>query len=148
MRCLPVRLAAAAATAILSLIGTIPVGAAQKAPSASEGWVKLSPADAAIATAFAVVDNPTMYDVYLVSASSDVAAEVMFGDASPAAAATQATPKEVTAPAYGRVELKPDGVHLVLKGLKRALKAGETVSITLVTDGGVSIPVAAIVKTQ
>jgi copper(I)-binding protein len=147
MRCLPVRLAAAAATAILSLIGTIPVGAAQKAPSASEGWVKLSPADSATATAFAVVDNPTMYDVYLVSASSDVAAGVLFNDASPAAA-KQPTPKEVTAPAYGKVELKPDGVHLVLKGLKRALKAGETVSITLVTDGGVSIPVAAIVKTQ
>lgn len=147
MRFSSVSLAAAAATAILSLIGTIPVGAAQKAPSASEGWVKLSPADADAATAFAVIDNPTMYDVYLVSASSDVAAGVLFNDASPTAA-KQATPKEVTAPAFGRVELKPDGVHLVLKGLKRALKAGETVSITLVTDGGVSIAVAAIVKTQ
>ena len=147
MRFSSVSLAAAAATAILSLIGTIPVGTAQKAPTASDGWVKLSPADDATATAFAVIDNPTMYDVYLVSASSDVAAGVLFNDASPAAP-KQATPKEVTAPAYGRVELKPDGVHLVLKGLKRALKAGETVSITLVTDGGVSIPVAAIVKTQ
>ena len=147
MRFMSVRLATAAASAILTLIGTIPAGAAQKVPSASEGWVKLSPADAATATAFAVIDNPTMYDVYLVSASSNVAADVLFGDASPAGA-KQATVKEVTAPAYGRIVLKPDGVHLVLKGLKRALKAGETVSLTLVTDGGVDIPVAAIVKTQ
>ena len=147
MRFMPVRRAAAAATAILSLIGTLPAGAAQKAPSASDGWVRLSPGDAATATAFAVIDNPTMYDVYLVSASSEVAEDVLFGDASPAAA-KQATLKEVTAPAYGKVELKPDGVHLVLKGLKRVLKGGETVSLTLVTDGGVAIPVAAIVKTQ
>jgi copper(I)-binding protein len=145
MRFMPVRLAAAAAVAILTLIGTIPAGAAQKSLSASEGWVKAAP-DATTATAFTVIDNPTMYDVYLVSASSEVAGDVQFGDGNPAAA--KAPVKEVTAPAYGKVELKPDGVHLILKGLKRPLKAGETVALTLVTDAGVVIPVAAIVKTQ
>jgi copper(I)-binding protein len=149
MRCSSVRLATLLATAILTptLIGTLSAGAAQKAPSASEGWIKVSPADAATAAAFAVVDNPTMYDVYLVSASSDIASEVVFGDANRAGTAPAAI-KEVTAPAYGKVELKPEGLHLVLKGLKRPLKAGETVALTLMTDGGVAIPVTAIVKTQ
>ena len=40
----------------------------------------------------------------------------------------------------------PDGVHLVLKDLKRPLKEGETITLTVVTDGGVAIPLAAIVK--
>ena len=147
MRFMSVRLAALTVMAILTLIGTLPAGAAQKAPTATEGWIKLSATDAATASAFAVIDNPTMYDVYLVSASSEIAGEILFGDASQAAVAP--TPvKEVPAPAYGKVELKPDGVHLILKGLKRPLKAGETVALTLVTDGGVAIPVAAIVKTQ
>lgn len=147
MRLMSVRPATVTAAAILTLIGTLPGEAAQKAPSASQGWITLSPTDAATATAFAVIDNPTMYDVYLVSASSEIAGEIGFVDAS-RAAAPPAPVTEVTAPAYGKVELKPNGVHLVLKRLKRPLKAGETVALTLVTDGSVAIPVAAIVKTQ
>ena len=133
------------AFAILCLIGSTPLQAAQKAPSGSAAWIKLPAAGDTSTTAFAIIDNPTMYDVYLVSASSDVAAEVGFADASPAAGKDAAV-KEVTAPAYSNVELKPDGVHLVLKGLKQPLKEGETITLTLVTDGGVAIPLAAIVK--
>jgi copper(I)-binding protein len=148
MRLMPARLPTAAALVILTLIGSSPSKAAQKGPSASEGWIKVSAADAdaAAATAFAIIDNPTMYDVYLVSASSEIAAEISFADAAPAG--RNAPVKEVAAPAYGKVELKPDGVHLVLKGLKRRLAAGESVPLTLVTDAGVAISVAAIVKTQ
>ena len=146
MRLMPARLPTAAALIILTLIGSSPLKAAQKAPSASDGWIKVSAADAAAATAFAIIDNPTMYDVYLVSASSEIAAEISFADAAPAAGT--ATVTEVAAPAYSKVELKPDGVHLVLKGLKRRLAAGESVPLTLVTDAGVTISVAAIVKTQ
>jgi len=135
----------AVALAILCLIGSTVLQAAQKAPSGSAAWIKLPAAGETSTTAFAIIDNPTMYDVYLVSASSEVAAEVGFADASPAVG-KDAPVKEVTAPAYSNVELKPDGVHLVLKGLKRALKDGETISLTVVTDGGVAIPLAAIVK--
>lgn len=131
---------------ILCSIGTSPLSAAQKTLGASDAWIKLPSASEKTTTAFAVIDNPTMYDVYLVSASSEIAAEVGFVDASPAGADTPV--KEITAPAYGKVELKPTGVHLVLRGLKRPLAAGETIPITVVTDGGVAITLAASVRTQ
>ena len=38
-------------------------------------------------------------------------------------------------PAGKPVELKPGGLHLMLMGLKAPLKAGETVSFTLVVEG-------------
>src|SRR5665213_2062460 len=38
---------------------------------------------------------------------------------------------EVTVPARGKVQLKPDGLHLMLVGLKGPLKAGATQQMTL-----------------
>lgn len=54
----------------------------------------------------------------------------------------------ITIPAGGRAILKPRGDHLMLMGLTRPLKAGETVKITLRFDPGareiaLSLPVAA-----
>jgi len=135
---------AAAGLLILCSIGTSPVSAIQKAVSASDAWIKLPAAGDTTTTAFAVIDNPTMYDVYLVSASSAIAGDVMFGDASTAGKDTPV--KEITAPAYGKTELNPKGVHLILKGLKRPLTAGETVSITVVTDSGAAIGLSATVR--
>ena len=129
---------------ILCCIGTSPLWATQKVVSASDAWVKLPATGETTTTAFAVIDNPTMYDVYLVAASSPVAADVVFGDAS--TAGKEAPVKEVTAPAYGKTELTPQGVHLVLKGLKRTLKAGEAVTITIVTDNGATIDLSASVR--
>ena len=135
---------AVAGLLILCCIGTSPLSATQKVVSASNAWVKLPAAGDTTTTAFAVIDNPTMYDVYLVSASSAVAADVVFGDAS--TAGKDVSVKEITAPAYGKAELTPKGVHLVLKGLKRALTAGETVPIIVVTDSGAGIELSARVR--
>ncbi len=133
----------AAAGVIVLAVASI---AAQKQLSASKAWVKAPAAGETSAIAFAVVDNPTMYDVYLMSAASDVAEAVEFrrakGGGPPEVVAN------LTAPAYGAVELKADGVYLLLTGLKRALKRGETIAITLTTDGGVAIDVAAEVRSN
>jgi periplasmic copper chaperone A len=146
MRQRALRPAAALGLLILCSIGTSALPAAQKAVSASDAWIKLPAAGDTTATAFAVIDNPTMYDVYLVSASSEIAAEVSFVDASPAGRDTSV--KEIAAPAYGKIALTATGVHLVLKGLKRPLTAGQTVALTIVTDGGVAIVLSANVRTQ
>jgi copper(I)-binding protein len=119
--------------------------AEQKAITTSKGWVKAPTAGATTATAFAVVENPTMYDVYLVSATSDAAGAIEFRS-SAAGGAPPAAMEVIEAPAYGRVELKPDGVHMLLKDLKRPLKAGDTVTIVLTTDNGATIDVAAEVR--
>ena len=125
--------------AMLLLFVTGGVAATQKPIAATDAWIKLSGDRAQTAPAFAVVDNPTMYDVYLVGASSDVAEQVEFRD-------KDKEVREVTAPAYGKVELTASGVHMVLTGLKRPLKVGETIAITFTTDSGVTLTAQALVK--
>lgn len=55
-------------------------------------------------------------------------------------------------PAGGQVELKPGGYHLMLLGLKRPLRAGEQVNVTLRDEAGTDftarLPVVSLVKPQ
>ena len=111
----------------------------------AEGWVKLPPAGETTASAFVVVGNPTMYDVYLVSAASNVAGKVEFrkpGDGEAKAA------RELTVPAYGKLTMRPDGVHLLLVDLKRLLQEDESVPLTLTTDGNVKLRIQAVVRKE
>ena len=77
-----------------------------------------------------------MYDVYLVSAASDVAGKVEFRKTGDGEA--KAVP-ELTVPAYGKLTMGPDGVHLLLVELKRPLQEDESVPLTLTTDGNVKL---------
>jgi copper(I)-binding protein len=114
----------------------------QRPINASDGWVKVEPN--ATASAFVVIENPTMYDVYIVKATADVADEVAFRDSSPPGDPQDL--KEAIAPAYGQLEMKADGVHLVLSKLKQTLRVGDAVLITLTTDGGITLQVATRVR--
>jgi len=120
--------------------------AAQKTLSASKAWVKAPAAGATSTTAFVVVDNPTMYDVYVMSAETDVAGSVTFQRTAASPDAKAEPVAQVTAPAYDSVELTPDGVHMLLSGLKNPLKPGDTVSLSLTTDNGIVLEVSAVVK--
>ncbi len=113
--------------------------------TASDGWVKLPAAGETTANAFAVVRNPTMYDVYLVSAASDVAGKVEFRKTGDGEA--KAVP-ELTVPAYGKLTMGPDGVHLLLVELKRPLQEDESVPLTLTTDGNVKLRIQAVVRKE
>src|SRR5688572_23509648 len=75
------------------------------------------------ATALVVVENGTMYDVYLTGATTEIAESIEIREKPKGAAA--AAVKEVPVPAFGRLEMSSDGVHLALVNLKRPLKAGE-----------------------
>ena len=54
--------------------------------------------------------------------------------------------REITVPAYGSLKMKAGGVHLQLVGLERPLKEGETIRLTLTTDGAVKLRVQASVR--
>lgn len=120
--------------------------AAQKAVAASDAWIRLPAPGATAAPAFVVIDNPTMYDVYLLSATAEVAEAVQFREAG-RDGQDGSVIKELTAPAYGTIDLKPGGTHLLLIGLKRVLKAGDTIPITITTETN-AITVNATVKEQ
>lgn len=119
------------------------VSAQEKRPEASEGWVQLPAEGEMGAQAFAVVRNPTMYDVYVVSASSEVAGKVELRDGADGAAA-----RELTVPAYGKLTMKADGAHVMLLDLERALVADESIRLILTTDGGDKLRIDAKVRKE
>ena len=130
------------ATAVLL---TASVSRGGQEPSASDGWVEAPAAEETSASAFAVVRNPTMYDIYLVSAASEIAGKVELRETS----GGEAKPvPELTVPAYGKLTMGPDGAHLVLVDLKRPLEADESVPLTITTDGGVKLRVEATVRKE
>ena len=108
----------------------------QKDPTASDTWAQVS---AETVLVYATVNNPTMYDVYLVSGKTDAAGKVELLDGDKVVTA-------LTVPAYGFLELKADGPRVRLSGVKSQLKAGDELKLTLETDGGVPIAIAAVVK--
>jgi copper(I)-binding protein len=130
----------------LAVTGALTALAQPKEPSAASGWVKLPADGETTATAFVSVDNPTMYAIYLLSASADVAGKVEMRETGKDG--TEKTTEEVTVPAYGGVEMEPKGLHLVLSDLKKPLKEGDTVVLSVTTEAGTKLNVAAPVKKE
>ena len=130
------------AAVVAALLVTVDLSA-QAPVTASSGWVMEPAAGATSTSAYAVIENPTMYEIYVTAVTTDAAASAEVADGP--AAAPKAV-RELAVPAYGRTELKPDGVRFLLKDLKKPLKAGDAVELTLTTDGGVVIKLTAAVK--
>lgn len=116
--------------------------AQDKPITTADAWVQLPEAGATGAVVVVTVQNPGMYAIYLVSGETDVAGKVEFRDAKKGT-----TPQEdVTVDAYGATYMDPKGIHIYLSDLKRPLKEGETINITLKTELGLPVEVAAVVK--
>jgi len=111
---------------------------AQPSITASDAWVTETAAGGT-AVAGLTLTNPTMYDIYVEEVTSDAAGKIELREGDKAV-------KVITVPAFGFAELKAAGPHLMLMDVKKALKAGETVTLTLSTDGGVSVVTTAVVK--
>ena len=120
------------------------VDAFQPTVRASQAWIQLPAAGSTEAAAFVVIDNGTMYDVFIVGVQTDVAT-IEIRDR-PKGAATPVAVAEVSVPAFGRLEMSPQAIHLHLSGLKKPLAAGEVVKLVLYTDGGEQLTVDAAVK--
>jgi copper(I)-binding protein len=121
----------------------ITTAAARQDLKVSDGWVRL-PADGAKTTAaFASIANPGMYDAYVITVTADAADGV---DIVQVEGGQTRVVKELTVPAFGGVDFTHEGVHLVLRGLKKPLGPGDTVVITMTTDSGRTLALSAPVK--
>ncbi len=120
----------------------------EKNVEASSGWVKTPAAGETTAAAFVAVDNPTQYDVYLMSAATDVAGKVEFRDKSGSSDPQGQVRKTINVSAFDSLAMDPKGVYLLLTDLKRPLKDGDMVSLTLTTDGGATLQVSAAVRKE
>lgn len=125
------------ALALLVLTGA--AHAQQKAVTATDAWVAEPAAGETSASAYAVIDNPTMYDVYIVKVETTSA-----GSARIVEAAAPVT--ELAVPSFGSAALEPGKVHIELQDLKTALAEGDSVTLTLRTDQGEAITVEAPVR--
>ena len=106
-----------------------------KNPDASDVSAAIVPGGVAV---YAMLTNPTMYDAYVQSGTSDAGkVELREGE--------KAT-SNITIPAYGSVELKAGGPFVLVSELKSQPKAGDPINLKLMTDGGVAIAIAAVVK--
>lgn len=130
------------AAAVLLSVGAGTVQAQDKPITTADAWVKLPEAGAKSTEVFLTVNNPGMYAIYLVSGTTDVAGKIEFRDASKG----NAVQEDVTVPAYDAAYLNPKGAHIYLTDLKKELKEGDTVHMTLKTELGLPIEVDATVK--
>lgn len=131
---------------VLAVLAVTPVLAgAQTAPSAVSAWVAAPAAGATATAAYVEVSNPTMYDIYITGVTADAASTVELRGPAAGTAEPPVVP-EFAVPAYGSTSAAPTAPHLRLVGLSKPLAPGDTVQLTLTTDGGVKLTVAAPVR--
>ena len=130
-------------TALVFTVLNLTVLAQGKNPDASDVSAAIVPGGVAV---YAMLTNPTMYDAYVQSGTSDAGkVELREGDPSTGPGAGKVT-ANITIPSYGSVELKAGGPFVLVSELKRPPKAGDTINLKLMTDGGIAIAIAAVVK--
>lgn len=115
--------------------------------SITDPWVKS--AKNGMTAAFGTLVNNGDSDVVVASATSEITSTMELHETVENDDGTMAMqPKEggFTIPAGGEHELEPGGDHLMIMDLKRPLKPGEVVTVTLVMEDGSEMEVEATVK--
>jgi copper(I)-binding protein len=102
-----------------------------------DGWAKA--AEKGMSAAFGMVSNPTAKPIRIVGATSPYSGVVQLHEVvdKDGSMVMQQKTGGFVIPAGGMLELKPGGNHLMFMDLKKAIKAGTMVPVTLITaDGG------------
>ena len=104
-----------------------------------EGYVREMPPGQTVSAAFMTLHNTTAKPIAIVGAASDAADQAEIHNHRHTADGMRMEKIiRLEIPAQGRQALQPGGYHLMLIGLKRPLKAGDTVGITLFDEMGKS----------
>jgi copper(I)-binding protein len=120
---------------LLPLLLALPLIAAAPAPKLVVERAELRASQGGLKTtaAYFTVRNTGQAADILTGAACDCAASATVHDSRMVAGVSRMAPAGSLAIAPGgQLTLKPGGLHLMLTGLKRPIKAGETVPITLV----------------
>lgn len=122
-------------------------GGADASASASgvqieDAWVKATDSD--MTGAFARISNTSDKDLKLVAARCDAAGMVELHEVTDGT--MRAVKGGLPLPAHGKLMLEPGGYHVMLMDLKKALKPGEEVDITLELSDGSTVPMKAVIK--
>ena len=105
-------------------------------------YIRELPPGQSVSAGFFALINDSAAPIALVGASSDVAERVeMHAHRMTGGKMRMDRLRRVEVPAAGELQFKPGGLHLMLIGLKRPLRAGDSVEVTLLDEQGDRYPV-------
>ena len=111
------------------------------------GWMRALPPGQPTAAAYLTLNNPEAATVRLVAARSEVAERVEIHRSSRVEGMWRMRKIDgLDIPSGGTVTLAPGGTHLMLMGLARPLREGESLSILLEFDNGETLPARIVVQ--
>lgn len=99
--------------------------------SASQAWVRVNAPSQKMTAAYMVIQASQADSLISASVSDQVAAETTLHKTVTEGGMTEMKPVDAIPVGKGVTQLKPGGYHVMLEGLKRPIKAGEEVKITL-----------------
>ncbi len=115
----------------------------------SDAWARTSPMLERAGAAYMVLQNGGAAEDKLLSVEGDVAQTIELHETKEMNGMMQMSPvPNIPVAAGGKTELKPGGLHVMLIGLTRELKAGDKVQLTLNFEKAGKIPVTVEVKEQ
>jgi hypothetical protein len=107
----------------------------------ADAWTKATPAGAAVGAGYMTIRNEGGAAARLVGGEASVAERVEVHTMAMEGGVMSMRPVEggLEVPPGGEVALKPGGLHLMLVGLKQPFAEGESVSVTLIFEGGMRV---------
>ena len=143
-------------TGLFLLAAAVTILAGCAAPGQSEGviikdaWVRPSPMEVGNGAAYLIIENHSRQDDALLAAASDVAdaVEIHESMALEGDMMGMRPVERIDVPAGGSVALEPGGFHVMLIGLRRELREGDTVTLRLTFANAGEMTVEALVKEQ
>jgi periplasmic copper chaperone A len=124
---------------------TVAATAAQAAPQVTAAWSRPA-AQGTTGVGFMVLTNPDPRGDALVSVETPLAGQVQIHQSSmTGGVAAMRKLDRVALPVGGRVTFAPGGYHLMFMGLKRPLKAGDSLPAILVFSSGAKVKVSFVV---
>jgi periplasmic copper chaperone A len=131
----------------LTLLGFVSGARAQSAPlSARDAWIRAVPGSD-VAAAYLTVHNNTAQALVITGVRSPVAQQSMIHESRIVSGRSTMRPRERLRIAAGEtVRFAPEGLHIMLMGLRSKLTAGEQVPLVLELEGGASVAVTAQVR--
>ena len=114
---------------------------------ARDAWVRVPLPSKSETALYLVLENHSAQRRAVVSASSDSAAAAEMHQMTMVRMTMVMTPvNQVVIPAKGKTSFNPNGLHIMLYGLKTRPAPGDKINITLKLDDGTTVPVEADVR--
>lgn len=131
----------------LTLLACASLARAQSATlSAQDAWVRAVPGSD-VAAAYLTLHNNSTQALVITRVRSPVARQAMIHESRVVGGSSTMRPREPLRVAAGEtVRFAPDGLHIMLTGLKSKLTPGEQVPLVLELEGGTRVAVTAQVR--